>query len=74
VRGKCRVQSLEALSMGVPLVAIPIANDQPGVATRLAWTGAGLFIRPKKLTAAKPRELVRRVLTEPSFKQSAERL
>jgi len=29
---------LEALSCGGPMVAIPIANDQSGVAARLAWS------------------------------------
>ncbi|MEM9246017.1 MAG: glycosyltransferase, partial [Cyanobacteria bacterium P01_F01_bin.153] len=33
--------TLESLNQGVPMVAIPITNDQPGVATRIAWTGAG---------------------------------
>ncbi|MEO0376017.1 MAG: glycosyltransferase, partial [Cyanobacteria bacterium P01_A01_bin.17] len=32
---------LESLSNGVPMVAIPITNDQPGVAARVAWSGAG---------------------------------
>lgn len=30
--------TLESLSNGIPMVAIPIANDQPGVAARIAWT------------------------------------
>ena len=32
---------LESLRCGVPMVAIPIANDQPGVAARVAWSGSG---------------------------------
>ncbi|MEO0648321.1 MAG: glycosyltransferase, partial [Cyanobacteria bacterium J06650_10] len=28
---------LECLSNGVPIVAIPIANDQPGIASRVVW-------------------------------------
>jgi zeaxanthin glucosyltransferase len=32
---------LESLRCGVPVVAIPIANDQPGVAARVAWSGCG---------------------------------
>jgi UDP:flavonoid glycosyltransferase YjiC (YdhE family) len=30
--------TLESLSNGVPLVAIPIANDQPGIGARIEWT------------------------------------
>ncbi len=26
---------------GVPLVSIPITNEQPGIAARVAWTGTG---------------------------------
>lgn len=66
--------TLESLSHGVPLVAIPIANDQPGVAARIAWTGAGEFITLKKLTVAKLRETVQRVLTEDFYRQNAEKL
>jgi hypothetical protein len=32
---------LESLRCGVLMVAIPIANDQPGVAARVAWSGCG---------------------------------
>ena len=31
--------TLECLTNGVPMVAIPVANDQPGIASRIAWTG-----------------------------------
>lgn len=33
--------TLECLSNGVPMVAIPITNDQPAVAARIAWTKTG---------------------------------
>ena len=66
--------TLESLSNGVPLVAIPIANDQPGVAARIAWTGVGEFINLKQLTVAKLRDAVQRVLTEDFYKQNAEKL
>ena len=66
--------TLESLSNGVPLVAIPIANDQPGVASRIAWTGTGEFITLKQLTVAKLRNAVQKVLTEDFYKQNAEKL
>ncbi|MFZ0710133.1 MAG: glycosyltransferase, partial [Terrimicrobiaceae bacterium] len=31
--------ALESLNQGVPMVAIPIPNDQPEVASRLEWLG-----------------------------------
>ena len=39
--------ALESLACGVPMVAIPITNDQPGAAARIAWCGAGEFVTPE---------------------------
>ena len=36
--------TLESLAEGVPLVAIPQGNDQPGVAARIAHHGAGVVV------------------------------
>ncbi len=63
--------AMESLARGVPMVAIPITNDQPGVAARIEWTGTGLVIPPKRLTAAKLRKAITRVLAEPTFKANA---
>jgi zeaxanthin glucosyltransferase len=65
---------LEALGCGVPLVAIPIANDQPGVASRLAWSGAGERILLSQLTVARLRSTIQTVLTNPSYRENAQRL
>lgn len=66
--------TLESLSNGVPMVAIPIANDQPGVATRIAWTGTGEMVSLKGLSAAKLQSSIEQVLTEASYKKNALRL
>ncbi len=66
--------ALESLSNGVPMVAIPIANDQPGVAARIAWTGTGEVITLPKLTSARLQVAVKKVLAEDSHKQNAVRL
>lgn len=47
--------ALECLSNGVPMVAIPITNDQPGVAARIQWTGTGEMVSVSKLSAARLR-------------------
>ncbi|NES90818.1 glycosyltransferase [Okeania sp. SIO2B9] len=66
--------TLECLNNGVPMIAIPIAFDQPGVAARIAWSGAGEAIPLKRLTVARLRKAISKVLTQPSYKQNALRL
>lgn len=66
--------ALESLSNGVPMVGIPITNDQPGVAARIAWTGTGEVVSPAKLSASRLHEAIKRVLTEDTYKQNALRL
>ncbi|EFA69387.1 glycosyltransferase [Cylindrospermopsis raciborskii] len=63
--------TIESLTHGVPLVAIPITNDQPGVAARIQWSGCGEFLELKQLTVQKLREKVKRVLEVPSYRDRA---
>ncbi len=65
---------LESLTNGVPMVAIPVANDQPGIAARIAWTGAGEVVPLKKLSVEKLQKAVKQVLIEDSYKKNALRL
>jgi UDP:flavonoid glycosyltransferase YjiC (YdhE family) len=55
-------------------VAIPITNDQPGVAARIAWTGAGEVVPLASLSVPKLRAAIQRVLTEDSYKNNASKL
>ncbi|MGJ3246525.1 MAG: glycosyltransferase [Elainellaceae cyanobacterium] len=66
--------TMESLSNGVPLVAIPITIDQPGVAARIAWTGTGEFIDLNRLNPTRLRLAIARVLTNPSYRHNALRL
>ncbi|MBD2535693.1 glycosyltransferase [Nostoc flagelliforme FACHB-838] len=66
--------TLESLNNGVPMVAIPVANDQPGVAARVAWAGAGEAIPLSRVNVPKLRTAIQKVLTEDSYKQNAVRL
>jgi zeaxanthin glucosyltransferase len=63
--------TLESLSNGVPMVAIPIANDQPGVAARIAWTGTGEVVSLKKMTVPKLRHAIEQVLQHDSYRKNA---
>ncbi|QMS90816.1 glycosyltransferase [Nostoc edaphicum CCNP1411] len=66
--------TLESLNNGVPIVAIPIANDQPGVAARIAWAGAGEVIPLARLSVPRLRTAIQKVLAKDSYKQNALRL
>ncbi|MBD1889722.1 glycosyltransferase [Coleofasciculus sp. FACHB-SPT9] len=66
--------TLECLTDGVPMVAIPIAFDQLGNAARIAWTGAGEFVPLSRLSVPRLRGAIQRVLTQESYKKNATRL
>jgi MGT family glycosyltransferase len=66
--------SLECLSCGVPMVAIPIAHDQPPIAQRIAWTGAGVITALETLSAEAMRTAILDVLTQPGYRAAARRL
>jgi MGT family glycosyltransferase len=60
------------LSRGVPMVAIPITNEQPGVAARMAYTGSGQVIPLAKLTVEGLRKAVTEVLNNPTYREKAQ--
>ncbi|MFP5211731.1 MAG: glycosyltransferase [Acidobacteriota bacterium] len=62
---------LESLSAGVPLVAIPLGNDQPGVAARLKARGAGVVVSRHRLSPARLRKAVTLVLQESRYREAA---
>jgi MGT family glycosyltransferase len=62
---------MEALAAGVPLVVMPLANDQPGVAERVRFHGLGEVVA-RRAGAAALRAAVRRVLAEPRYVERAE--
>jgi MGT family glycosyltransferase len=64
--------SLEALRAGVPMVAIPLTNDQPGMAARLARSGAARTILPRHVSPARLAEAVVNVVRDGRFARAAE--
>jgi zeaxanthin glucosyltransferase len=66
--------TLESLANGVPMVAIPVTNDQPGVAARIEWFGVGKRIPIAKLNVSKLSRAVREVLENPAYRVRAQEL
>ena len=62
---------LESLAEGVPIVAIPLGNDQPGVAARVAARGAGIIVPRRKLNARHLRRAVQSILEEEKYHAAA---
>jgi zeaxanthin glucosyltransferase len=63
--------TLESLAQGVPMVAIPIAFDQPGISARITHHGVGEFVDLDNLSVDNLLELIRRVLTSRSYAERA---
>jgi UDP:flavonoid glycosyltransferase YjiC (YdhE family) len=66
--------ALESLTWGVPMVVLPVTYDQPGVGTRVEWSGAGRTIPFGRLTLDRLRDAVRAVLRDPAHRERAGRL
>jgi MGT family glycosyltransferase len=65
---------LTALSLGVPLVVVPTGWDLPENAQRVVEAGAGIRIHPRHCTPQRMRAAVDTILSDPSYKQNAQRL
>jgi MGT family glycosyltransferase len=63
--------TLEALAQGVPMVAIPIGFDQPGVAARIAHHGVGEFVEVADLAVGRLSRLIQMVLKDSSYRDKA---
>jgi MGT family glycosyltransferase len=66
--------ALESLTAGVPMVAVPITNDQPGVAARIVYTRTGVAIPYRRLNTDRLRRAVRLVLEDSRYRENARRL
>jgi UDP:flavonoid glycosyltransferase YjiC (YdhE family) len=63
-----------ALAAAVPLVIAPWGNDQPDVAGRLAWSGAGINLRTRAPRPDMIASAVRAVLDDPAYRTAARRI
>jgi zeaxanthin glucosyltransferase len=65
---------MDSLSCGVPMVALPVTNDQPAIAARVRYAGAGEVLFPRRLTTTGLKAAVRRVLEVPEYRGRARQL
>jgi len=62
---------LESLAYGVPVLAMALNGDQYGVAARLVRSGAGERLQVSQLNVAAVREILQRMLSQPSYRDRA---
>ena len=65
--------TLDALSAGIPLVAVPLAAEQPGIAARIARLGVGIVVPLPTLTADTLSTAIKAVLQNPGCREAAQR-
>jgi len=63
--------TLDALAVGVPVLALPIGFEQPGTAARLKWTGAGDVASPSLVTVRRLSAKLARVMSDPGYRRMA---
>lgn len=62
---------LDALSYGVPMVAIPLAFEQPATAARLERAGVARIVTPRKATPARLGNAIEAALGDRQFRERA---
>ena len=60
-----------ALAARIPIVAVPLAFEQPATAARLARVGAACVVSPADGGRGALEPTLRRVLTNPTYRQAA---
>jgi zeaxanthin glucosyltransferase len=60
---------LDAVSNGVPLIIIPVTDDQPGVGARIEWVKAGLAIPFRQLTLQRLRDSITMVASTSHYRE-----
>lgn len=63
--------ALESLKQGVPMLAIPVTNDQPGVAARIQWHEVGRRLRLKKINVQSLRAMIQDLLSQSRYTEKA---
>jgi MGT family glycosyltransferase len=65
---------LESLLEGKPMLALPIALDQPAVAAHVARLGAAEVLAPHKCSSTNIRLALTKLITDSQYRSSAQRI
>jgi MGT family glycosyltransferase len=65
---------LESLASGVPMLALPVTNDQPGVAARIANKKVGVVISLDQASPGNVVAAIRQVLGDSTFRDNVRRV
>jgi MGT family glycosyltransferase len=65
---------VEALSKGIPILAIPCVHDQGYIAGKVVDCGAGLRLKYKRFKSEQVSEAVQVLLDDPSYRDAARRI
>jgi zeaxanthin glucosyltransferase len=63
---------LDCAAAGVPMVAIPLAFEQPATAARLAYHGVARVVPPRRATRATIRKALAAILDDPAYRMALE--
>ena len=63
--------TLESLALGVPMVAIPVGFDQPGIAARIVYHGVGKSVPVASVNKEDLFGAIQEVLGNPSYRDTA---
>src|SRR5499427_5526961 len=66
--------TLESLASGVPMLAVPITNDQPGVAARIANKKVGVVISPDQASPGAFVAAINQVLDDSTFRDNTRKI
>jgi MGT family glycosyltransferase len=65
---------LDSLACGVPLIVLPITYEQPAIAQRVRWVGAGESIRPFGLHPTLLRDRINKLLGDDAYANEAKKI
>lgn len=65
---------LETLMEGTPLIAIPLAYDQPAIADRLARLEVAAVLSPRDLSSERLRTAIVKLLSDSRYRESAQKV